>query len=198
MREVHLHTLSEEDIAHARAGDRPAFGRVMDAYLPLAYRIAFKLLGSGDDAQDVCQAAFIRVWEHFPSYEPSRPFAAWLTSIVTRLAIDRLRRRRRLSEWFVKEDVGSDHVGSMASRGPGTAQKVEWADLGAVVVLLAGRLPPTQRVVFALRDLEDLDVDEVSTITGLSSSSVKANLSYARRRIREILIREYRVEEVAS
>ena len=49
--------------------------------------------------------------------------------------------------------------------------------------------------MFALRDLEDLDVEEVVEVTGLSRSSVKANLSYARRRIREILVREYRVAD---
>lgn len=198
MQGTRIHSPADEDIAQAQEGDRPAFGRVMDAYLPMAYRMAYRLLGSNDEAQDVCQDAFVRVWEHFSSYDRSRPFATWLSTIVTRLAFDRLRSRQRLSFWFLKGDQKHEHIESAAAQGPGIAQRTEWAELNALVIGLVGRLPPTQRIVFALRDLEDLDVEEVAEVTGLSRSSVKANLSYARRRIREILVREYRVEDVAS
>jgi DNA-directed RNA polymerase specialized sigma24 family protein len=57
------------------------------------------------------------------------------------------------------------------------------------------RLSPTQRIVFALRDLEAMDVDEVARVAGLTVGSVKTNLSYARRAIRQWLADEYHVEE---
>lgn len=182
----------------AQAGDRRAFGRVMDATMPMAYRLAYRTLGTSADAEDICQEAYIRVWEHFPKYDRSRPFEAWLTTIVCRLAIDRLRQRQRSPWWSFRRDGATPTTELAVSPDMGADQKAVWTDLHEVVLGLAGSLPPTQRIVFALRDLEDLDVAEVAAVTGLSMSSVKANLSYARRRIREILIRDFRVEEIAS
>ncbi len=192
------HTVLADDVEMAQSGDRSAFGRVMDATMQMAYRLAYRALGTVADAEDVCQEAYIRVWEHFPKYDRSRPFEAWLTTIVSRLAIDRLRQRQRSPWWSFRRD-GETHVAETAvSSDLGADQKAVLTDLHDVVVGLAGSLPPTQRIVFVLRDLEDLEVAEVASVTGLSTSSVKANLSYARRRIRETLIRDFRVEEIAS
>ena len=65
-----------------------------------------------------------------------------------------------------------------------------------IVKALTGRLPAKQKLVFVLRDLEDLPVDEVSEITGLSVGSVKTNLHYARRAIRDLMEREYHIKSV--
>ena len=190
-----IHSPNDEDVALAQTGDRAAFGRVMDTFLPMSYRLAYRLLGSSEEAQDVCQDAFLRVWEHFPTYDRTRAFTAWLSTIVTRLAYDRLRSRQRYFSRFLGGDSGQHYVKSAAAVEPGIVRSSEWAELNTLIISLAGRLPPTQRIVFALRDLEDLDVMEVAHVTGLSRSSVKANLSYARRRIREILVREFHVED---
>ncbi len=182
------------DILLAQAGDRAAFGRLMDAYLPLAYRLSLRWLASADDAKDACQEAFVRVWEHLGAYDVRRPMAAWLTTIVTRICLDRLRRRRRSPfTWFNPDRSTSTEP---LQAGPDPQQVAIWSDLASIVVGLMKRLPPTQRVVFALRDLEDLDVDDVAQITGLSISSVKTNLSYARRTIRTILTTEYQQKDM--
>lgn len=120
--------------------------------------------------------------------------AAWLTTIVTRICLDRLRRRRRSPfTWFNPDRSTSTEP---LQAGPDPQQVAIWSDLASIVVGLMKRLPPTQRVVFALRDLEDLDVDDVAQITGLSISSVKTNLSYARRTIRTILTTEYQQKDM--
>ncbi len=196
MRESPHHNGMTVDVAKAQAGDRIAFGRVMDATMAMSYRLAYRSLGSSAEAEDICQEAYIRVWEHFDSYDRSRPFEAWLTTIVCRLAIDRLRQRQRSPWWSFRRDGETHATERAASMDMGADQKAVWTDLHEVVIGIAGSLPPTQRIVFALRDLEDLDVAEVASVTGLSISSVKANLSYARRRIREALSRDYRVEEI--
>jgi RNA polymerase sigma-70 factor (ECF subfamily) len=178
----------------ARSGDRAAFGRLMDANLPMAYRLSLRLLGSSDESKDACQEAFVKAWEHLGDFDAARPFAAWLTTIVTRTCLDRLRRRQRSPlQWF---GFGRDEVVEPPDVRADPHQTVEWGDLAEIVIGLLRRLPPTQRVVFALRDLEDLDVQDVADVTGISISSVKANLSYARRRIRTILAEEYLVKDV--
>lgn len=189
-----LTSTASSDAHLAQSGDRAAFGRLMDAHLPMAFRLSLRFLGSTDDAKDACQEAFVKAWEHLGSFDVARPFAAWLTTIVTRTCLDRLRRRQRTSlHWF-----GSDRDGVVepADLRPDPHQTAEWGDLFTIVLGLLKRLPPTQRVVFALRDLEDLDVQDVADAIGISASSVKANLSYARRRIRAILDEEYHVKDV--
>ncbi len=185
---------ASNDAQLAQAGDRAAFGRLMDAHLPLAYRLSIRWLGSPDDAKDACQEAFVKAWEHLESFDAERSFAAWLTTIVTRTCLDRLRRHRRSPvHWF---GLGRDGVSEQADVRPDPHRTVEWSDLSTIVLGLLKRLPPTQRVVFALRDLEDLGVQDVADATGIPVSSVKANLSIARGRIRSILAEEYDVKDL--
>lgn len=190
-------TSTATDDAHlAQSGDRTAFGRLMDAHLPMAYRLSVRWLGSTDEAKDASQEAFVKAWEHLGSFDAKRPFAAWLTTIVTRTCLDRLRRRQRSPfRWLGSE---RDTVADPVDVRPDPHHAVEWDDLSTIVLGLLKRLPPTQRVVFALRDLEDLDVQEVANAMGISVSSVKANLSYARRRIRTILDEEYHVKDTKA
>jgi RNA polymerase sigma-70 factor (ECF subfamily) len=185
---------SVNDARLAQSGDRAAFGRLMDAHLPLAYRLSVRFLGSTEDAKDACQEAFVKAWEHLERFDTGRSFAAWLTTIVTRTCLDRLRRRQRSPlSWL---GLGPVEVVDPVDARPDPHQTVEWGDLSTIVLGLLNRLPPTQRLVFALRDLEDLDVQDVANAMGISSSSVKANLSYARGRIRRILAEEFDMKDV--
>lgn len=185
-------TALSDDALRARSGDRAAFGRLVDAHLPQAYRLSLRYLTSADDAKDASQEAFVRAWEHIDRFDTTRPFGAWLTTIVTRICLDRLRGRERSPfRWFRSERVSFVEP---PDPGPDPHEGAEWSDLASIVLGLIGRLPPTQRVVFALRDLEDLELEEVAECTGISASSVKANLSYARRTIRAILANEYHVK----
>ncbi len=188
------HTTPADDVRLAQAGDRAAFGRVMDAFLPMTYRISVRWLGSVDEARDACQDAWLRVWERFESFDSDRPFAAWLTTVVTRICMDRIRRRQRAPWRWPGHDRTADP--NPASPEPSPEEVATWGDLGAIVLRLLNRLPPTQRIVFALRDLEDLDVASVAQVTGLSTASVKTNLSYARRAIRQILNDDYRLKDI--
>lgn len=189
-------TTAENDALLAQRGDRAAFGRLMNAHLPLAFRLSARWLSSEDEAKDACQEAFISVWEHLDRYDPDRPFAAWLTTIVTRLCLDRLRRRQRSPFRWFSRDIGP--LPEPVEERPDPQKALESRDLAAIVVGLLRRLPPTQRVIFALRDLEDLDVNDVAKATGISASSVKANLSYARRAIRTILANEYHLKDKSA
>lgn len=189
-----LTSSATDDVYRAMSGDRAAFGRLMDVHLPPAYRLSVRLLGSTEDAKDACQEAFVKAWEHLGSFDAERPFAAWLTTIVTRTCLDRLRRRQRSP--FDWSGWNRDGIAEPADDRADPHRVVERGDLSAIVLGLLHRLPPTQRVVFALRDLEDLDVQEVADATGISASSVKANLSYARRKLRMILAEEYDMKDM--
>ncbi len=90
-----------------------------------------------------------------------------------------------MSEWIPPTELGDP---ASASGEGGSAQ-----ELATIVARIAQHLPPQQQLVFTLRDIEDLSVDEVMRITSLSARTIKANLYYARRTVREALKTEFHI-----
>ena len=178
---------NDPDLEASGRGDRQAFRRVVERHYSYAYRLAFRTLRSIPDAEDVVQETFIKVWDHLPRFDRSARFTTWMYTIVANLCIDRLRRRERWRSWMRPEGYDWENAKDPVD----AVQHHETQDLADIIRSLAGKLSPVQRIVFALRDLEDLDIAEVAAITGLSIGSVKTNLSYARRRIRTYLDTEY-------
>jgi RNA polymerase sigma-70 factor (ECF subfamily) len=173
-------------------GDHEAFAELVRTHQPYAYALAMRFVWDHAEAEDIVQDSFIRVWRHCSSFRGDTKFTTWLYSIVSRVAMDRIRRRNRWSLLLV--------------RGGGVEEEREIADPGAVdlalhnaqaierVRSLTERLPHVQRLVFTLRDLQDLSVEDVVRITGMPASSIKANLCHARKRIRDLL-RAYGIKE---
>ena len=172
-----------ELIRAAQGGDHAAFGEIVRTYQSYAYALAMRFVWDHAEAEDIVQESFIRVWRHCPSYTGDTKFTTWLYSIVTRVAMDRIRRRNRWSLLLVR-GVGEAEgpVGQSTMEGAlHNAQAIER------VREVTKRLPHVQRLVFTLRDLQDLPVEDVARITGMSAASIKANLCHARKRIRHLL-----------
>lgn len=185
--------LSDTEIARlaaeATGGNSTAFGTLVRATQSFAYALAFRFLCSEQDARDVVQEAFVKVWQHLAEYDRSRKFTTWLYAIVSNLSMDHLRSRKRRLNLFAP-DSSADPV------DPRELESIHSnAELAAIVRRLAGDLPRVQRLVFTLRDLQDLSVSEVVEVSGLSEASVKTNLHLARKRIRELMIGHAYVKE---
>jgi RNA polymerase sigma-70 factor, ECF subfamily len=160
-------------------GDVSAFRSLLEMYQQYAYAVAFRLLRDADNARDIVQEAFIRVWNHLHRYRPEVKFTTWLYRIVVHLCYDRMKmeaRRTTRQNNFATDTVIRD-----------IHQDVENADLREHVLSEAKKLPPQQRLVFHLRDIQDFSIEEIADMVGISINSVKANLCYARRRIRVAL-----------
>lgn len=175
-------SLPGETIVRSQQGDVNAFRQLVGCYQRYAFALAFRIVCDEDDAHDIVQETFIRVWKHLRSYNPERKFTTWLYRIVVNLSYDRLKaegRKLRVFTPISKVDEGTFRD---------TAMPVDTAlinkDLGERIKAIAQGLPRKQRLVFVLRDLQDLPVEEVAEILGMSHESVKTNLCFARRRIR--------------
>lgn len=168
-----------------RAGDQEAFAELVRAHQSFAYALAMRYLRVHAEAEDVVQEAFLRVWRNIGGYDPAVKFSTWLYAIVTRLSIDRTRHRRRWSLILVRRDDAPE-----PATGSSLTDDIHRAGLVRSVHRLVKRLPRVQRMVFTLRDLQDLSVEEVAAITGMTASTIKANLCHARRRLRAWLTAE--------
>ena len=163
-------------------GEREAFRRLVERHHQYAFSLAFRILCNEEDAKDVAQEAFIRVWSHMPSFDPDTRFTTWLYRIVVNLAYDRVRSRERRRQTPLEaldeaphEDMSQDT--ELMNR-----------DLAARIIQFAGSLPRMQRLVFVLRDLQACTVQETAQVLAISENAVKANLCIARRTIRAHMV----------
>jgi RNA polymerase sigma-70 factor (ECF subfamily) len=173
-------------IERAREGDAQAFEALVRGRYSRIYWLARQVVGNDEDARDVCQAVFIRLWRVLDRYDPRYPFSTWLHRMVMNLAIDHLRREGRHRHRAEPED---STLPARDARAP--HHQLERAELQRVFEELAEQLAPQQRAVFVLREMEEHSSEEVAAILGISASTVRNHLFQARRILRKELERRY-------
>lgn len=172
-----------EFIKKAVDGDLSAFETILKNHQYYAYTVAFRVLTNDDDAKDVVQECFIRIWKSLGSYNRKVKFTTWMYKIVINLCYDKLRRRKAENER--RETISDDFVSDIDNPEKLLTNKEQ----AKIIKHVSNGLPEKQRMVFVLRDLEELTTDEVSQIMNISVESVKTNLSLARKAIRTKLIK---------
>jgi RNA polymerase sigma-70 factor (ECF subfamily) len=183
--------VEDDVVTRSQCRDLAAFESLVRKYQPYAFSLAMKFLCDEVEASDVVQDSFLRVWKNIDRYDPHRKFTTWLYKIVANGCVDRFRSLKRSRSLFLSKDRDPVMDDLPDERDWETIRSYE--QLAEIIRSLSRQLSRTQRLVFTLRDLQDLTVDEVVEITGLSVGSVKTNLHYARKSIREVLVRHYGV-----
>ena len=186
-----LTEVEQDVITRSQCRDLTAFEQLVRKYQPYAFSLAMKFLCDEAEASDVVQDSFLRVWQNIDRYDPKRKFTTWIYKIVVNLCVDRFRALKRSRSVFLSRNRDLVMENLPDERDWETMRSHE--QLADIIRTLSGRLSPKQRIVFTLRDLQDLTVEEVVEITGLSTGSVKTNLHYARKSIRDVLVRHYGV-----
>jgi RNA polymerase sigma-70 factor (ECF subfamily) len=157
--------------------------RLLDELRPTAFAIAYRMLGSVAEAEDVVQEALLRVHRALEAGEPIRSPHAYVTTVATRLAIDELRSARARRESYVGEWLPEPLVTS-ASDDPG--RQAELADsLSLAFLVLLESLSPEQRAVLLLRDVFDYGYDEIAAIVGKTEDNTRQLAARARRQVDE-------------
>ena len=170
-----------ELIRKAATGNENAFRQLVEAHQSFAWSLALRFVGDKDDAADLVQEAFIRVWKNLSRYNPEYQFSTWLGKVLTNLCLDFLRSRKRKNIMVQPFDQAAAEIGTIDTV-ENEMNHVEWMQR---VVALSKQLPDKQQAVFILRDLEGLSVEEVSTMLEMSPGNIKSHLYYARVHIRE-------------
>lgn len=184
--------LVQDLIREAKAGNPYAFEKLVQLQQTYVFSLAIRLLYDKEEAKDIVQECFVRVWRHLHKYDPAVRFTTWLYRITVNLCLDRLRARGRQPLMF--STSGNDERVRRIPEQHSLEQAHTNQELVEIIMGLTAYLPEKQKLVFTLRDLQDLSVDEVAEITGFSRESVKTNLHYARRTIRSLLDRHYDIQ----
>lgn len=172
-------------IDSAKDGNTRSFEMIVRTFQRYAFAVSFKILCSEEEAKDIVQESFIRIWKHLNRYDSKVKFTTWMYKIVVNLCYDRLRMLKRRNDNV--EFITDGFELMSAEDNP----EIEFTnkEMAELIMKISGGLPEKQRIIFVLRDLENLSISEVTEITGMSESSVKTNLVYARRNIKEKLIK---------
>lgn len=184
--------LSIEALQH---GDRAEFARMVDVFSGPLYRLALKMLGSPQDAEDVLQNTFIKALQNLKTFEERSSLSTWLYRIAVNEALMLLRKQKpevSLTDTLPEDGEDKDYS---------PVEFTDWCCLPEEEFLTTEsrqaldasirRLPETLRVVFLLRDIEGLSIRETSEALGLTETAVKTRLLRARLRLRELLSAYY-------
>lgn len=174
--------IEHDIILRCQQGDRDAFRWVVQTHQRMVFSLALKMLCNEEEAKDMVQETFIRVWQSIKNFDTQKTFSTWVYTIASRLCIDRLKRARKVvalpEDELVLRRFASDGDEQLS------LENKEWV---SIVKTLAESLSDKQRLVFTLCQLEGLPSTEVEQITGLNAHQVKSNLYIARQAIRKRL-----------
>jgi RNA polymerase sigma-70 factor (ECF subfamily) len=185
-------TLSLEAL---RSGDKTEIANLVETFVDPVYRLALRMTGSEEDAEDITQDTFIKIIKSLPSFEGRSQISTWIYRIAMNESLMNLRRRKPLSGSVeIDRETGDDQDEEI--------QIVDWAGQPEAELITSeakqeldsaiSRLPEGLRSVFVLRDLQDLSIEDTSGILGITTANVKTRLLRARLKLRQDLSVYYR------
>lgn len=169
-------------IEECKGGNFNNFRKLVELTSPFAFSVAFRMLGNEDQAKDVVQDTMVTIWQKLKKIKTAEVYKTWIYRIVVNKCYDQMRKRKRNPE-FIADEHTWELIANKLSEGPSAALENE--ETAKIITILTERLSSKQKAVFVLSDLEGMSNDEISEITGISKSAVKANLYHARKNISE-------------
>ena len=157
-------------LARARQGDSDAFRALVERHSRSVFRLAFRMTGNEQDAEDVVQEAFLRAYKQLGRFESRANFGTWLYRIVANCSVDLMRAKQARHDMTRSESL--DDAVELPSHGaPGPERLAQSAEIQRRVRDALGALSPLERAAFILRHHEGRSIDEISRTLGLGTSA---------------------------
>jgi RNA polymerase sigma-70 factor (ECF subfamily) len=175
----------------ARKGNAAAFRELVVRHQRRAYAVALGMVHDPDDARDVCQDAFLKVYKSLATFEGDSQFFTWLYRIVMNLCIDHLRKRRGLQVEFDETvDQGdADDAGVTPHRtGFDPARALADKELRTQILGALAKLTPSHRAVLVMREVDGLSYQEMAETMKCSIGTIMSRLFHARKKMQVMLI----------
>lgn len=178
-------------LERARSGDIEAFELLVEGYQKKVFNIALRMLGNHDDAYDLAQEVFIRIYKSIKNFKEQSTFSTWIYRITTNVCLDELRKRKnknnivsldeevKLDDSEVKRQVEDDR--------PLPEAIVEKAELKEIVTDAIKKLKDEHKIAIVLRDIQGFSYEEIARIIKCPEGTVKSRINRARQALKEIL-----------
>ncbi len=200
MSQADLTLQNKEDaelVSLAQQGNFEAFDALVNRHEKKLYAHAMKILQNREDAEDVVQTTFINAMEHLAQFRGEASFATWVTRIATNTALKSLRKRKGLENVSLNEITEENEEGLIPHpeyiadwRGD-PLKIVEGRELQGILDEAIANLPEKHRLIFVLRDVIGMTIEETRDALGISAANVKVRLLRARLALREKLTRRF-------
>jgi RNA polymerase sigma-70 factor (ECF subfamily) len=173
-------------LASARQGDGDAFRLLVERHSRAVFRLAYRMTGNEQDAEDVVQESFLRAYRQLGRFESRANFGTWLYRIVANCSVDALRARQSRHDLSRGESLDTV-VAIAASDGHGPDRLAESAEIAAQVEGALGSLSALERAAFTLRHHEGRSIQEISQALGIGTSAAKHSIFRAVKKLRATL-----------
>jgi len=181
------------------SGDAAAWEEIVQKYHRRIYNICYRFAGSTDDAQDLTQEVFIKMYRTLNSYDVDRgAFMTWVTTMTRNLLVDHFRKTKQERLTDSLDTTASDHEDAMPmseripDHGPAPDSRVQSREAGDTVHQALQKLSPELREAVILRDLQDMDYKEIATVLKVPEGTVKSRINRGRAELARLLQRTYR------
>jgi RNA polymerase sigma-70 factor (ECF subfamily) len=191
-------TVAREDehllVAAAKRGNAAAFEELVNRYEGKIFRLTMNITRNREDAEDAMQDAFLKSYSHLKDFQEDSRFYTWLVRIAANEALMRLRKRRP-NQFSLDEPIEGDEdlmPRELKDWGPSPEQRFAQTEMREILNEVIDKLEPDFRLVFVLRDIEELSTEETASTLGISIPAVKSRLLRARLKLRQKLDRYFR------
>jgi len=181
------------------SGDAAAWQEIVQRYHRRIYNICYRFAGSADDAQDLTQEVFIKMYRTLTSYDVERgAFMTWITTITRNLLVDHFRKSKQDRITDSLDATPSEHedstplVEQIHDKSLPPDSRVQSRETGETVHRALQKLSPDLREAVILRDLQDLDYREIATVLKVPEGTVKSRINRGRAELARLLQRTYR------
>lgn len=181
------------------AGDAAAWEEIVQLYHRRIYNICYRFCGSADDAQDLTQEVFIKMYRTLSSYDVTRgAFMTWITTVTRNLLVDHFRKGKQDRLTDSMDTVASDHEDAaplsdqIEDQGPRPDATVQSREAQESVHSALQKLSPELREAVILRDLQDMDYREIAATLRVPEGTVKSRINRGRVELARLLQRTYR------
>jgi RNA polymerase sigma-70 factor, ECF subfamily len=167
------------EIARAQAGDRDAFRTLLERHSRGVHRLAWRMTGNQQDAEDVVQEAFFRAWKQIKRFDGRSSFATWVFRIASNYSLDLIRARRpaessEAAQWVAAGEPGPDRLAFSGQVGNRVASAME-------------ELSAQERTAFVLRHFEGMSIEQIGAVLELAPSATKNSIFRAVQKLRRAL-----------
>ena len=168
-------------IRAVKAGDRQAFGELVQRHQQKVLNLAWRMLGENRDAEDAAQETFLRAFRAFPAYDDSRPITPWLMKIAVNVCLNTLQAQKEGEPLDEERAPGRGHSSRVVEGAVQGRERRE--QIGRAIL----RLAPRHRAVIELRHFQDMSYQEMASALQRPVSDIKSDLFRARRLLAEWL-----------
>ena len=160
-------------------GDMVAFNELVDRYKDRLMNVIGRMLSSAEEAEDIIQETFVRVYQHRQSFNFQHCFSTWIYTIALNLARNELRKRKKFKFFDITDMKGNETEFAVEMKLP--------SKLPEVLSKAIKELPEKYRTAFILRDIEEMPYEEVAKILSVPLGTVKSRVNRARMMLRDKL-----------